>query len=368
MSEMLINCCISEHKRIAPLSNSLYRKSSFIDFFASKSPKRNQGLFDENRFFYKRLLSLFLMLSIGKVKLINRLLVAPMVDVSDLPYRILCRRAGAAMAYTEMLNIGAILHTNRKTTDMMRTNERDSPSGVQITAPLVSDFKKVIPYLRKFDIVDINCGCPSIRIMDNASGSYLLRTPLKIARYIRVLKDAGYTTTAKIRLGFKKNNVLNIAKAVEKAGADALTLHARMSYDSYKVPADWKWIADVKKHIGVPVIGNGDVTNGARAAEMLDCADGVMIARAAIGDPLIFSRVLHYMRTGKEQDFDSKKNLQEFLDYLSLAQKYDVVNLSRVKFLGGNFIKGFDGAAKARGDFMKLKGFDEIKEFVQKLL
>jgi len=184
-------------------------------------------------------------LSIGDIKLKNRLFLAPMVDVTDLPYRIICRRAGAGMAYTEMLNIGAILHENKKTQNMLKTCEEDKPSGVQITAPKVSDFKKVIPHLRKFDIVDINCGCPSSRIMDNASGSYLLKTPLKIAKYIRVLKDAGYTTTAKIRLGFKKNNVLRVSKEIEKAGADALTLHSRMAYDSYKVPADWKWIAQV---------------------------------------------------------------------------------------------------------------------------
>jgi tRNA-dihydrouridine synthase len=170
-----------------------------------------------------------------------------MVDVTDLPYRLICRRAGAAMAYTEMLNIGAILHENKKTLNMLKTSREDSPSGIQITGPRVTDFKKVVPYLKKFEIVDINCGCPSIRIMDNASGSYLLKTPLKIARYIEVLKDAGYIATAKIRLGFKKNNVLTVAKAVEKAGADALTLHARLSHESYKVPAQWKWIADVKR-------------------------------------------------------------------------------------------------------------------------
>ncbi len=307
-------------------------------------------------------------LKIGNVRLKNPLFCAPMVDVTDLPYRLLCRRAGAGMAYTEMLNIGAILHTNKHTTDMMKITREDSPSGVQITGPTVAEFRKVVPYLKDFDIVDINCGCPSIRIMDNASGSYLLRTPLKIARYIRVLKDAGYNATAKIRLGFKKNNVMTVAKAVEKAGADALTLHARMSYHSYKVPADWKWIRDVKREIGVPVIGNGDVDSGKKAADMLECADGVMIARAAIGDPLIFSRVLHYMKTGKEQEFDATQNLKQFLSYMELCEKHDVVDLGRVKFLGGNFIKGFNGASIARNDFMKIKTLVEAKEFVRKLL
>ncbi|MEK6824323.1 MAG: tRNA-dihydrouridine synthase family protein [Nanoarchaeota archaeon] len=306
--------------------------------------------------------------SIGNVKLKNPLFLAPMVDVTDLPYRILCRRAGAGMAYTEMLNIGAILHENKKTQNMLKTCEEDKPSGVQITAPNVSDFKKVTPYLRKFDIVDINCGCPSSRIMDNASGSYLLKTPLKIAKYIRVLKDAGYTTTAKIRLGFKKNNVLRVAREIEKAGADALTLHARMAYDSYKIPADWKWIARVKKEIGIPIIGNGDVDSGKKAADMLDVADGAMIARAAIGDPQIFERIYYYMKTGKEQGRDFKKNMKYFADYLELAEKRDVVDIGRIKLIGSHFLRGFAGAAAKREAFMQVKTTDEAREFVKELV
>lgn len=309
-------------------------------------------------------------LLIGSVKLKNRLLLAPMVDVTDLPYRLICREQGVAMAYTEMINVGAILHPNKKTQDMLKTCAQDTPRGVQITGPKVSEFKRVVPYLRDFDIVDINCGCPSMRITDNASGSYLLKTPHKIASYIRVLKDAGYTTTAKIRLGFKKNNALRVARLVEKAGADALTVHARLSTDSYKVAADWKWIVEIRKKIGIPVIGNGDVHDGASAERMLDVCDGAMIARAAIGDPRIFSRVLHYMKTGKEKDKsdDVKANLRLFERYLDLAKKHDILDMGRVKLLGGHFISGFSGAAQKRAAFMQVKTFDEARAFVQVLL
>lgn len=308
-------------------------------------------------------------LSIGTVTLKNRLFLAPMVDVTDLPYRLMCREQGAAMAYTEMLNIGAILHTNKKTQDLMKTSKDDSPSGVQITGPRVSEFKHVTPYLKDFDIVDINCGCPSIRITDNASGSYLLRTPHKIASYIRVLKDAGYTTTAKIRLGFKKNNALRVAKVVERAGADALTVHARLSTDSYKVAADWKWIAAIKKDIGVPVIGNGDVHDGASAARMLDVCDGAMVARAAIGDPRVFARILHYMKTGKEQNKKEsvRDNLALFERYMALAEKHDVLDMARVKLLGGHFIAGFQGAAAQRAAFMQLKTMEEAQAHIASL-
>src|SRR3989344_655946 len=99
-----------------------------------------------------------------------------------------------------MLNINAILHENEKTLNLLKTSKDDKPSGIQITGPSIKEFKAVIPYLKPYDIIDINCGCPSIRTLDNASGSYLLKTPKKIASFIKILKDAGYTTTAKIRL------------------------------------------------------------------------------------------------------------------------------------------------------------------------
>lgn len=306
-------------------------------------------------------------LSIGPIKLKNRLLLAPMVDVTDLPYRLICREEGAAMAYTEMINTGAVLHTNKKTQDMLKTSKKDTPAGVQFTGPRVRDFKEIIPYIRAFDIVDINCGCPSIRITDNASGSYLLKTPHKIASYIRVLKDAGYTTTAKVRLGFKKRNVLNVARVVEKAGADALTIHSRMAFHSYKTPADWSWIARIKKEVGIPVIGNGDVDSGPKAAEMLEIADGCMIARAAMGDPSIFSRVLHYLKTGREQALDSLHNLTLFLRYLDLAEEHVVLDMGRVKFLSGHFIRGFPGAAEQRAKFMHIKTIDEARRFISSI-
>lgn len=306
-------------------------------------------------------------LSLGSIKLKNQLFLAPMVDVTDIAYRELCREQGAAMAYTEMINIGAILHENAKTLKMLKTSESDYPVGIQITGPTITEFKKVIPYLKDYDLVDINCGCPSIRIMDNASGSYLLKTPMKIAKYISILKSAGYTVTAKIRLGFKKNNVLAIAKAIEQAGADAITIHARMAHDSYKIPADWKWIKEVKSKLSIPVIGNGDIDSGKKAADMLKMADGCMIARAAIGNPHIFRNIIHYLKTGNEIQTTKEERIHAFKRYIELAEKYGVVELSRVKSLGGHFLSGFNDASKARAELMKGKSVKEILTSLESL-
>ena len=304
-------------------------------------------------------------LKIGDIKLKNRLFLSPMVDVTDLVYRMLCRKAGAAMAYTEMLYIDAILHENEKTKKLMKTSKEDKPIGLQVTGNSEKEFEKLIPYLKPFDLVDINCGCPSIKLVGNQAGSFLLNRPDKIGRMIEILKTSGKSVTAKVRLGFKENNVIEIAKKIEKAGADALTVHARLAIHGRSVPADWKWIKKVKENIGIPVIGNGDVFNGKQAAEMLDIADGVMIARGAIGDPLIFKRVLKYLRTGKEENIDYEKNVLLFDEYLKLVKKYDVIDIGRMKYIGTSFIRGFEGASKFRNDFMKLKTYEEIRKFMK---
>ena len=301
-------------------------------------------------------------LKIGDVKIKNRLFLSPMVEVTDLPYRLICRKAGAGMAYTEMLYIDAITHENAKTKKLMETSREEKPIGIQVTGSNTSELQKAISMkvFDKYDIVNINCGCPSVRITGNEAGSFLLKNPEKIAGMIKLLKDAGYTTTAKIRLGYENNNVMKVSKMIEKAGADALTVHARLAIHSGKIPADWSWIKKIKNEIGIPVIGNGDIFSGEDTGKMLEIADGAMIARAAIGDPYIFERIEKYLKTGKEPDFDLKKNLSAFKEYLALCKKYDFRDIGRIKYVGGNFIRKFEGAAKKRSELMNAKSFEEI--------
>ncbi len=306
-------------------------------------------------------------LKIGNIKVKNSLFLSPMVDVTDLAYRELCRKQGAGMAYTEMIYIDAILHENARTKDLMKTSKTDKPLGLQVTGNSLEEFKKFskLNIFKDYDLVDINCGCPSIRITGNQAGSYLLNHPEKISDMIKILKNENLTVTAKIRLGFKNNNVISIAKTIEKAGADAITLHPRLANQGASFPADWSWIKKVKGEIGIPVIGNGDIFSGKDAEKMFretDC-DGVMIARAAIGNSFIFRQISSYLKTGKEKETTQKERIKSFQEYLSLAKKYKVIDMGRVKYLGANFLKGFDGAAKYRERFMKLKTFEEIEIF-----
>lgn len=305
-------------------------------------------------------------IKIGKYKIKNPIFLAPMVDVTDMPYRLICRKAGAGMAYTEMLYVDAITHENTKTKQLMKIDtKKEKPSGIQITGDDVKGFEKVIPYLNGYDIIDLNCGCPSKRIVGCEAGSYLLNNPEKIVEIVRLLKKSGFTVTVKIRLGFDKNDVIKIAKMIEKAGADALTVHARLAKDSNKIPAQWNWIKKVKGEIKIPVIGNGDVISGKNAEEMLKICDGVMIGRAAIGDPLIFDRINYYLKNGKEKEKDIKGNLKLFLEYIKLCKKQEIVDLHRIKYVGSCFLSGFNGAAKIRARFMGLSNINEIEDFVK---
>jgi len=309
-------------------------------------------------------------IKIGKIKLKNQLILAPMLDITNLPYRLICRKSGASLAFTEMINVPAILHENEKTKQMMKTSKDDKPLGIQITGNNIEDFKKVLPYLKDYDLIDLNCGCPSERITENESGSCLLQEPDKIAKIIKILKSAKLPVTAKIRLGFKKNNALEIAKVIEKAGADAITIHPRLASEGYDVPADWEWIKKIKQAVKIPVIGNGDILTPEKASEMLKetGCDAIMIARGAIGDPLIFERVLDYLKTGKSIQFDFKKNIKCFQEYLTLSEKYNLTNnLAIIKHLGVKFIKNIEGASKMRNELMHLKDFNQIKDFFKKI-
>lgn len=306
-------------------------------------------------------------LTIGNIKLANPLILAPMVDVTDLPYRLICRKAGASLAYTEMLYVSAILHENDKTKMLMKVAPSEKPVGIQITGNTPEEFKDFIPYSKPYHLIDINCGCPSIRITGNQAGSFLLKSPEKIASMIKILKKSGKPVTAKIRLGFKENNVIKVARMIEKAGADALTVHARLASQSGKTPADWQWIAKVKKELGIPVIGNGDINSGEQAQKMLDIADGAMIARAAIGDPMIFSRIQKYLLTGKEPEFDFKANIKLLNDYIQLAIKHKVVDVHRIKQIAPNFLRNQPGVAKLRHELMQKKTIEEISEFTKRL-
>jgi nifR3 family TIM-barrel protein len=303
-------------------------------------------------------------LKIGKLKINPPILLAPMVDVTDLPYRLICRKAGAQLCYTEMLYVDAIIYENKKTQKLMQTNKQDSPLGIQITGNKLEHFEKAIPYLKKYDFVDLNCGCPSEKLIKSQAGSFLLNNPGLISKIIKLLKKHNLVVTAKIRLGFEKNNVLGIAKEIENAGADAITIHPRLATHGYNVKADWNEIKKLKEKIKIPLIANGDILSLKDALSIIkqtNC-DGIMIARGAIGNPFLFKQINHYLKTGKEIPFNFEENLKYLKDYIKLCKKYKFEDLSRIKRISCKFIHGFRGASETRNKIMQLKDIRDLEK------
>ena len=245
-------------------------------------------------------------LRIGNTVIDNPVILGPMAGVTDLPFRILCREQGAGLVYTEMVSAKSILYHNRNTEELMRIDEREHPVSLQLFGNNPEDVSEAAAMIedRPFDILDFNMGCPVPKVVNNGEGSALMKDPELAGSIIAaVVKKIHKPVTVKIRIGFDKEheNAVEVAKILEAAGASAIAVHGRTRSQYYAGRADWEMIRRVREAVSIPVIGNGDVTSPASARTMLDetGVDGIMIARAAEGNPWIFSAVTGYLSTGE---------------------------------------------------------------------
>lgn len=304
-------------------------------------------------------------MKIGNIKLKYGLILAPMAEVTDLPYRMICRKYGAELCFTEMLNSKAIFMNNNKTLELMKISEEEKPVGIQICGNDIEIFKKITDKLKKYDLVDLNCGCPVPKIVNNKQGAWLLDYPQKIKEILEVLvNNLKIPVTAKIRLGRKKVNVLEVAKKIQDAGASAITIHARTAEVRYKVKADLSWIKKVKKEVSIPVIGNGDVFTGESAKKILEMCDGVMVARGALGDPLIFNRIKYYLENNEEIESSYEEKINAFFEYVELCERYEMNDFKKIRRIGLYFIQEFEGARNLRDKLGKCKDIEEMKKIL----
>lgn len=244
-------------------------------------------------------------LTIGNVELKNNVILAPMAGVTDLPFRVLCKEQGAGLLCMEMVSAKAIYYGSKNTEELMKISPAEMPVSLQLfgsDADIMADMAKKIEE-KPFAVLDINMGCPVPKVVNNGEGSALMKNP-KLAEEIitKMVKAVKKPVTVKIRKGFDEAhlNAVEMAKIAEASGAAAVAVHGRTREQYYAGKADWDCIRAVKEAVKIPVIGNGDVTDALSAERLLKetGCDGVMVGRAAQGNPFIFREVTEYLETG----------------------------------------------------------------------
>lgn len=244
-------------------------------------------------------------LTIGNVELKNNVILAPMAGVTDLPFRVLCKEQGAGLLCMEMVSAKAIYYGSKNTEELMKISPAEMPVSLQLfgsDADIMADMAKKIEE-KPFAILDINMGCPVPKVVNNGEGSALMKNP-KLAEEIitKMVKAVKKPVTVKIRKGFDEAhlNAVEMAKIAEASGAAAVAVHGRTREQYYAGKADWDCIRAVKEAVKIPVIGNGDVTDALSAERLLKetGCDGVMVGRAAQGNPFIFREITEYLETG----------------------------------------------------------------------
>ncbi|MCS6824111.1 MAG: tRNA dihydrouridine synthase DusB [Cytophagaceae bacterium] len=249
------------------------------------------------------------MIKIGSLTLSEfPLLLAPMEDVSDPPFREVCKEAGADLMYTEFISAEGLIRHAEKSVEKLDIYDYERPIGIQIFGENIDSMRKAAEIAEQAgpELIDINYGCPVKKVACKGAGAGILLDLPKMQKMTEeIVKQCTLPVTVKTRLGWDEKNIkiIEVAKRLQDAGIKALTIHARTRYQMYKGQADWTWIARVKEDpsIHIPIFGNGDVDSPEKAAEYkkLYHPDGIMIGRAAIGYPWIFSEIKHYLRTGQ---------------------------------------------------------------------
>lgn len=318
-------------------------------------------------------------LNIGGVPLKSHAVLAPMAGVSDRAYRELCVRFGAAYCVSEMVSSKALSFNSKKSEELMEISDLERPCGIQIFGDdpkcMADAAKHALE--NKPDIIDINMGCPAPKISSNGSGSALMKNPRLCGEIVKaVTAVTDIPVTVKIRKGWDDDsvNAVEVAKICESAGAVAITVHGRTRQQYYKPPVDYDIIRAVRESVSVPVIANGDIDSAERAKEVMDITgcDLVMIGRATLGNPWIFSQINAYLENPnvKIHTPDLEERLGVMIEHIGKMVEYKGEHMAmlQARKLVVGYFKGMKGAAALRNEAGKIKTLDDLYELRQKAL
>lgn len=318
-------------------------------------------------------------LNIGGVPLKSHAVLAPMAGVSDRAYRELCVRFGAAYCVSEMVSSKALSFNSKKSEELMEISDLERPCGIQIFGDdpkcMADAAKHALE--NKPDIIDINMGCPAPKISSNGSGSALMKNPRLCGEIVKaVTAVTDIPVTVKIRKGWDDDsvNAVEVAKICESAGAAAITVHGRTRQQYYKPPVDYGIIRAVRESVSVPVIANGDIDSAEKAKEVMDITgcDLVMIGRATLGNPWIFSQINAYLENPnvKIHTPDLEERLGVMIEHIGKMVEYKGEHMAmlQARKLVVGYFKGIKGAAALRNEAGKIKTLDDLYELRQKAL
>jgi len=312
------------------------------------------------------------MFSLGKYNFEKPLLLAPMEDVTNIAFRKLCKEFGADIVYTEFINSEGIYRKNQKTLNKGLITEEERPVGIQLYGNNLTSMVESAKIIEEFnpDVIDINAGCWVRKVANRGAGAGLLKDPPYLQKLVGdVVKAVSLPVTVKTRLGWDAENIkiVEIAKRLEDVGVKALTIHCRTRAQGHSGEPDWEWINLVKKEVNIPVILNGGVMTPMDVITAFNqtAADGVMIARGAIGNPWIFLQAKELLRYGKiktEIDVEFRiKTILKHLRYEIDLRKNEFAVIPFRKFYSG-YLKGLHGSARIRQRLMQFKEYKPIEE------
>ncbi len=309
-------------------------------------------------------------LTIGNVELGNNVILAPMAGVTDLPFRVLCKEQGAGLLCMEMVSAKAIYYGSKNTEELMKISPTEMPVSLQLfgsDADIMADMAKKIEE-KPFAILDINMGCPVPKVVNNGEGSALMKNP-KLAEEIitKMVKAVKKPVTVKIRKGFDEVhlNAVEMAKIAEASGAAAVAVHGRTREQYYAGKADWDCIRAVKEAVKIPVIGNGDVTDALSAERLLKetGCDGVMVGRAAQGNPFIFREITEYLETGVIPPKPTSAEVRAIIERharMQMEEKGEYTGVREMRKHLSWYTVGYPNSAKYRQMINSMETMEEL--------